>query len=204
MRSHEWQEALDAAREGRITFEQLAFVGRAQIQTFVNVWSRRYLQEQVGREDVQQEVLIVVWRAIQTWTPEGGRALQSWVYYCVNKNLRRRLRGYWRSALVEQKYWNHVIAEEKVIVSEDDKRYHWVAETEVEAFLDMRRAAARVIGSMRSKRARVVVEVVAGRTLNDAVRRVYGPKCKEPRKAARRAIAAAYAVVESSTALEER
>lgn len=199
---------LEAVQRGTMPFATLAKRHKKLIAAAVRPWLYRCTPN-VGAEDLAQELLLEVWRALTGWSPDYGVPLVKFVRLCMHNKLRGFTHKLVRKRRHDIRYLSQQIIEEKVIMMRMDRNSDELANTTLGEFeaisppfdernVDATRIAARIVGGLPSKQARVVAAVFVGESADVATQRVYGSKCKGQRKAALRAVAAAQALVLSS------
>lgn len=186
-----------------MSFDMLMQKHRSLVRTLAKPWAKRCMAY-VSLSDLEQEVWITAWKAIAEWDPSrSDMKLGTYVRQQIHYRLLRYTAVLVKERYKESKFLMHQIIEEHVVVvsrsadadSESTVSYEAVAPDLHEATCDARRLAARVIGALPSKQARIVASVVNGQETHVIAEQVYGPK-KRRRKAALRAIAAALTLVE--------
>lgn len=207
-----WSDDLKATQEGRLSFDKLARRHAGIIRSIAKPWGGR-CPANVGSDDLGQEILLEVWQALESWDPERGVPLNAFVRLRIRNRLLAYTHRLVRSTQKDHRFLSQQIIEEKVVAiagrgarsstGETTLGYEAVTLPPSEESMDVRALAARVIGGLPSKQARVLVGVLTGETTESVTVRVYGSKCKRPRKAALRALAAAATLVESSGAVPE-
>lgn len=202
---------LEAVQRGSMPFATLAKKHKKLIAAAVRPWLSR-CSANVGADDLTQELLLEVWRALTEWSPDYGVPLVKFVRVCMFNKLRGHTHMLVRKRLHDIRYMSQQIIEEKIVMlrynrlGDGDCFFGYSKAAEFEAVcqpfdernFDATRIAARIVGGLPSKQARVVAAVFVGESADVATRRVYGAKCKGQRKAALRAVAAAQALVQSS------
>lgn len=197
-----WSNDLLAVQRGKMPFAVLAKRHKALVREVARPWMSR-CSSNVGPEDLAQELLLEVWRAIEVWDADRGVPLQAY----VRRRMHHRMLAYThrlkRGREKDLRFLAQQIIEEKVVVvhsgSPDDQVVMFEPVAPADDDRDVAQVAALVVGGLPSKQARVVAGLLAGEQSDTVTARVYGSKCKRPRKAALRAFAAAAALVDSSS-----
>lgn len=213
LEKRDWTSDLDAVQRGLLPFATLAKRHRPLIRTMIRSWAARCPTAFGGPEDLIQEVLLEIWMAIEKWEPNRA-PLKHFVRIAVHNRLRSLIHKHKKRAERDGRFLTLQIVEEKVVVMHDraslrsycddsaaPASYEAVVPPETLEQFDAARVAARVVGGLPSKQARVVVGIVLGESADSVTSRVYGSRCMRPRKAALRAFAAAQALVESTSAV---
>jgi len=203
-----WSRDLIEVQRGRMKFDQLTRDHAGLIASIARPWLSR-LPADEGLDDLKQETLWELWRAIKCWDPARGVPLSNFVRNRIHYRLLSHTHKVLRKRSKDIRYLEQQIIEEKVVFvpsrgggdsynpDEDRDRYISVTPPPTEAMFDSPAKAARVVGRLPSKQARVVVGVLHGEPTEVVTSRVYGSKCRRPRKAALRALSAAVALAES-------
>lgn len=202
--SFSWARDLAAVQEGRLDFRELVRKHSGLAVLIVRPWLSR-CPANVGEDDLVQELWIEVWRAVSVWDPSRSVPLANY----VRGRMRNRLLGYThqlrRSRDKDVRFLQQQIIEEKVVVAcggfHDAGRVESYLAIEAplpEEHFDVRLRAAQVIGALPSKQASVVAGICIGAGTDVVTRDAYGSRCKRPRKAALRAMAAALELVQST------
>jgi len=195
---------LEACRDGTLEFSELMRRHRGLMIREIRRWEKR-CNGLAGIEDLAQESWIEVWRSLGVFDPSRGVPLVAFVrrrFYYRLLSLSDRLV---KARRKDVRYLNHQIVSEKVVVrrmaAENDNgsvnSLITIEPSPGEEWLDQHTLAARVIGGLPSRQARVVVGVCQGASAESIGTEVYGHGCKRPRKAVLRAIAAARSLVDS-------
>jgi DNA-directed RNA polymerase specialized sigma24 family protein len=207
-RSTTFGDDLEAVQRGAMTFGAFAKRHKPLIAAVVRPWRFR-CGAMVGADDLAQELLLAVWKAICEWDEARGVPLPKFVRLAMWNKIRGYTTKLVRKHEKDIRYLSQQIIEEKVIVLRrsqhegDDNDFGSNTFEPVSAphdvdQVDVTRIAARIVGRLPSKQARVVAGLLGGESADVMTQRVYGTKCKVQRKAALRAISAAHALVQSS------
>lgn len=168
--------ALEALRAGRAPFAAIAREVRPALELraerFLRLW-RWSGQTAVGVEDLVQEMLVALWRAVDAWDPSLADVVR-YVDAQLGRACQRRLRqvtGYpdpRRSAPVRQ-----VNAEVSAVIEAIDRERAALVELDAESAVDARRRAKALLLGLAGLERHVVELVLEGRTLDDATRTIY-------------------------------
>lgn len=169
------RSALEALRSGGTTFDRVARAVRPALELradrFLRLW-RWSGQTSVDVEDLVQEMLVQLWRAVDAWDPTRADLVR-FVDAQLGRACQRRLRhvaGYpdpRRSAPARQ-----VSADAGAIVDAIDRARDENDPSAEEVLHARRRAKALVLGLAGLDR-HVVELVLEGRTLDEATRAIY-------------------------------
>lgn len=168
--------ALEALRQGRAGFDRVARDVRPALELraerFLRLW-RWSGQTSVGVEDLVQEMLLALWRAVDAWDPKRADLVR-YVDAQLGRACQRRLRhvaGYpdpRRSAPARQ-----VFADAEHLVDAVDRSADRSGAPEPEDVLHARRRALSLLRGLVGLERHVVELVLEGRTLDDATRVIY-------------------------------
>lgn len=195
-----WTAELAAVQSGAMPLDVLIRRHRSLIRQIVTPWVSRCPSD-VGVDDLYQEALVEIWQAIKLWDSARGIPLKNYVRIRIRHRLHAYTERLKRGREKDSRFLQQQLVEERVIVAHQStgERYEAVGDLPFETGQVAKRTAALVVGALPSKQANVVAGILGGESADSVTSRVYG-KCKRQRKAALRALAAATALVSSSTA----
>lgn len=166
--------ALEALRKGEATFDAVARACRPALEfraeRFLRVW-RWSGQTSIGQEDLVQEMLVALWRAVDSWDPCRADLVR-YVDAQLGRACQRRLRqvaGYpdpRRSVPARQVYADVTLILEEVVA----------ANVDAESATDARRRAQALIGGLVGLDRHVVELVLEGRSIEETTRTIYADK----------------------------
>lgn len=170
--------ALEALRRGEVGFERVARDVRPALELraerFLRLW-RWSGQTSIGVDDLVQEMLVGLWRAVDSWDPERAEIIR-YVDAQLGRACQRRLRqvaGYpdpRRAAPARQ------VCMEVSAVVEQIERGGGSVELAPEAAMDASRRARGLLSGLAGLERHVVELVLEGRNLEETTRAIYADR----------------------------
>lgn len=202
-----WSNDLAAVHERRLNFDAFARRHVGVIRSFAKPWMSR-CPSSVGLEDLQQEVLLTIWKNILEWNPERGVPIAPFIRRCVMFRLLRYTHDLQKWITKEARFLSQQVVEERVIsiaAGNQASEAKWIAITKPDwdESYDVKRLVRSMLGELPSQQGHVIAGLLVGDDVDTATERAYGTRCTRRRKAALRAIAAAAQVVKSSQAPDD-
>lgn len=195
----QWKADLVRVHRGELSFDDYAARHRMMLLKLIAPWSGSF-RVSCDADDFYQEVLLAVWTAIQAWDPSRGASLPYFVRMRVREGMLANLARLRKIDKKDQRYLHHQIVENRLVrmpsLQSGSERFVAVSQSaDLVDVVDAMARARRLVGSLPSRQGRLVAEYLSGTSPKVALRRIYGPEYKCPRKAALRAIAAAIEIV---------
>ena len=196
MKRTKWAADLRAVRAKEMNFRAFAARHDGIVTRIAGPWENRG-GSFAGRDDLKQEVLIEIWRAIVEWESERAIPLDSYVRLRIRNRLlamTHRIvkgRGLEHRAFTEQELSGNARNGSMVRKGVDGTDF-------AEIVLDSPSVAARVVGSLSGADAALVAALINGASLDVAARKAYG-RVLGVRESLRRAADAADAATHVAT-----
>lgn len=206
---------LQAVRDQSLSFEVLTRRHAGLMCNMVNRWMRR-VPCQFSAEDMVQEGWLMVFAKLKDFDSRRGVPLDRYVLKFVRLRVQSLTTRARNGVQFEQLYLDMQIVEHRVVqvfehLEGSDSGEHVcmpMAVTHADQdhavkLSEGRARIARVLGEISSRQATAVAGVIAGRSREQIIDKVFSGKCKRPEKQYLRAIAGATNRVELLTAQEE-
>lgn len=169
------RSALEALRWGKVPFTRVALAVRPALELraerFLRLW-RWSGQTSIGAEDLVQEMLLCLWRAVDAWDPQKADVVR-YVDAQLGRACQRRLRqvaGYPDPRRRDPA--RQVNADPSVVIDTIDRERDGV-EIDAVDVLAARRRAQSVVGELAGLERLVVELVLDGRSLDETTRAIY-------------------------------
>jgi DNA-directed RNA polymerase specialized sigma24 family protein len=168
-------EALRAGGSFDVAARQVRPALELRAERFLRIW-RWSGQTSLGVEDLTQEMLVALWRAVDAWDPSKADLVR-YIDAQLGRACQRRLRqvaGYpdpRRRAPARQ-----VLAEPSVVVDAIDRAREGGEDMPPEEALDARRRALQVVDGLVGLERQVVELVLEGRSLDETTRVIYADR----------------------------
>lgn len=198
-----WHRDLESMRTGQMSLGEFVALHRPLIEQQIAYWARRRPAASVCRDDIWQEALLAIWQAGKTWRPGTGWALSTWTKQQVRWHLQKCNRRFLHANVRVEQYMDSILVEDRFVWVESDDGTTPAVEPPTDEMIDAWTRAVNVVRQLRQlspsspKKAEVVAHVLLGESLDAAVMHVHGSRCRAPRKAGLRAIAAAHGLMEA-------
>lgn len=155
---------LHALRAGFVSFGEFESGTRRTWEKLAAYFFRRWPEQStVSEEDVKQDILLAVWRAVREWDPERGVSIERYVWYAAGVAGQRAMKRAHSYSRVHGVRWSLPLPKREQAVPAQQAR---VAE--------VRGVLARWVGESRSSMEReVALGLLEGRTLGEVARDVY-------------------------------
>lgn len=157
---------LHACRCGWVTFDEFERGTRSTWEKLAGYFYRRWPEQaSVSQQDVAQEVLLAVWRAVMKWDPHRGVSIERFVWYQAGVAGQRAMARAHSYSRVHGVRWHVPLPKQEQAAP---AQQHRVAAAREHLEMESRRPAVR--GSLEREVATALLE---GRSLEDVAREVY-------------------------------
>jgi hypothetical protein len=202
-RKLDWNADLHAVKADPSTFGVVTKRHGGLIRLLVRKWVSRCTAS-IDEDDLMQETLAAIWKAINEFDAERGVRLDAFVRVSVGHHLHQFTAKHIKRYEKDAKYWEQQIVDEKVIYAPGARAqmevlggsYVAVAAPVRDDLIDVVKLTTRTIGSLSSKSGRVVAAIVNGQDPEVEAELIYGSVGRK-RKAWLRSIREATDVVET-------
>lgn len=161
----QYDQDLSKLRDNPDAFNEFARRHAGIVRKIAGPWVRR-CPDKIDIDDVSQEVLEAIWRAVDLWDPDRGVELSQWVRKYVRYRLLKMTARLRQARRVELCHIRHYGQRDDTVIDE--------AAVPIDVGVEYLRRGAMVVGSISDRRdADFIARVIRGRGVECARQEVY-------------------------------